>query len=439
VTRRYEELETAERDEARRAEAAAAPPLAAEVLRMQQTAGNQAVGSLLRQVVAPAKPKTDEEIWAEDWADPAFAAARKHFDTNDRPKGTAEYRYGVLCPLYKAHGIDRPLKYVQDNIVWSDFFGHSTPMHKDLKTKLKAAEKKLRDDHKITTAPFGKCWAFNPRTQTNGSWSNHAPGKAIDIDEVTNPRLIATRDVQVISALTGMNISAANPGAAQGLDSYDAGAEASERFQDRYSGQGLADRAAELADEVTDLEAEKKTISDDLGGVPVKGASADDKKKAKELKAKLAAKQAEITAAVNARKTIETEQARFLALDKAVEDLEKAIKQLEGEITALELELDKLEHDQPLEAGGAVATGKDKAKLVKARKGAITTKAAAIKLKQRQLSKAVGARDDDSLRGYAQRGFLDLNKTMVEALKGAGLQWGGDYTGSKDYMHFEDV
>lgn len=436
---RYEELDGDERAARREDEAAAASPVAG-LLRLQQTAGNQAVGSLLRQVVAPPKPKTDEEIWAEDWADPAFEAARKHFDTNDRPKGTAEHRYNVLCPMYKAHGIARPLKYVQDNIVWSDFFGHSTPMHKDLKTKLKAAEKKLRDDHKITTAPFGKCWAFNPRTQTNGSWSNHAPGKAIDIDEVTNPRLIAARDVKVISALTGMNIAAANPGAAQGLDSYDAGAEASERFQDRYSGQGLADRAAELADEETDLEKERKKIADDLGGVPAgKGASADDKKKAKELKAQLAAKQAELTAAVNARKTIETEQARFAALDKAVEDLEKAIKQLEGELTALELELDKLEHDQPLEVGGAVLAGKDKTKQVKARKAAIATKTAAIKLKQKALGKSVAARDEDSLHGYAQRGFLDLNKTMVEELKGAGLQWGGDYTGSKDYMHFEDV
>ena len=83
--------------------------------------------------------------------------------------------------------------------------------------------------------------------------------------------------------------------------------------------------------------------------------------------------------------------------------------------------------------------GKDKTKQVKARKAAIATKTAAIKLKQKALGKSVAARDEDSLRGYAQRGFLDLNKTMVEELKGAGLQWGGDYTGSKDYMHFEDV
>ena len=56
-----------------------------------------------------------------------------------------------------------------------------------------------------------------------------------------------------------------------------------------------------------------------------------------------------------------------------------------------------------------------------------------------ELAKAVGARDEDTLRGYQQRGFLDLNKTMVEALKGAGLRWGGDYSGAKDFMHFEVV
>ena len=436
---RYDESESEERA-ARRADEAAAPSPVTALLRMQQAAGNQAVGSLLRQVVAPAKPKTDEEIWAEDWADPAFAAARKHFDTNDRPKGTAEYRYGVLCPMYKAHGIDRPLKYVHDNIVWSDFFGHSTPMHTELKTALKAAEKKLRDDHKITTAPFGKCWAFNPRTQTNGSWSNHAPGKASDIDEVTNPRILASPDQKVISALTGLNISAANPGAAEGMDSYDASAEASERFQDRYSLTGLADRAAELGDDATDLEQEKKDIEAELGGVTVgKAATPADKTKAKNLKAKIAAKQTEINAALNAKKTLEAESARFAALDKAVEDLEKAIKQLDEEIDKLNEELDKLGKDEALEPGGAVLAGKDKTKAVAARKATVKTKTALIKVKQKKLAQAVGARDEDTLRGYATRGFLDLNQTMVEALKGAGLQWGGDYSGAKDFMHFEKL
>jgi hypothetical protein len=439
VRRRYEELESEEREASRPAEPAPPTPVT-ELLRMQQTAGNQAVSSLLRQVAAPPKPKTDEEIWAEDWADTTFAAARKHFAGPDRPVGTPEERYKVLCPLYKAHGIDRPLKYVHDNIVWSDFFGHGTPMHKDLKTALKAAEKKLKDDHGMTTAPFGKCWAFNPRTQSGGQWSNHADGKAIDIDEVTNPRLLASHDRKVISALTGMDISAANPGAAAGLDSYDASAEASERFQDRYSATGLADRAADLADETTDLESEKKEIADELGDVPVgKAATAADRTKAKELKKKLDAKQAEIKAAVAARKTLETEQARFVALDKAVEDLEKAIKQLDEELDKLNEELDKLDKNEALEDGGAVLAGKDKAKAVKARKTAVKTKTAAIKLKQKQLGKAVAARDDDTLRGYANRGFLDLNKTMVEELKAAGLRWGGDYTGAKDFMHFEVV
>ena len=115
----------------RTAVAAPVPPAAGHVLQLQQSAGNHAVGQLLRQPVAdPAKPKTDAEQWEEDWNDPAFAAAQKHFAGPDRPVGTPRQRYDVLCPLYKARGIARPLKYVADNIVSRSFFGHGSPMHR---------------------------------------------------------------------------------------------------------------------------------------------------------------------------------------------------------------------------------------------------------------------------------------------------------------------
>ena len=192
------------------------------MLALQRAAGNRAVRTLLRQPVAdPPKPKTDAEQWEEDWNDTAFAAAQKHFEGDDRPKGTAKERYLILAPLYKAHGIARPLKFVSDNIVWRSFFGHGTYMHRDLFTPLNNAEKALNKAG-VTDAPFTTCWAFNPRTQTGGQWSNHADGKAIDIDEVTNPRLLDPGHRAVISALTETDIAAANPGAAAGLDSYDA-------------------------------------------------------------------------------------------------------------------------------------------------------------------------------------------------------------------------
>jgi hypothetical protein len=41
------------------------------------------------------------------------------------------------------------------------------------------------------------------------------------------------------------------------------------------------------------------------------------------------------------------------------------------------------------------------------------------------------------LRGYAQHGFFTLYLPLVEALINAGLNWGGSWTSSKDFMHFQ--
>jgi hypothetical protein len=417
VRRRYEELESEEREASRPAEPAPPTPVT-ELLRMQQTAGNQAVGSLLRQVAAPPKPKTDEEIWAEDWADTTFAAARKHFAGPDRPVGTPEERYKVLCPLYKAHGIDRPLKYVHDNIVWSDFFGHGTPMHKDLKTALKAAEKKLKDDHGMTTAPFGKCWAFNPRTQSGGQWSNHADGKAIDIDEDTNPRLIKKQEREIITALTGIDVSAGDPGKAIGVDSYQASRFASGLFQMLYSSKGMALKIALLeliaTEETKDVDAAKA----ELAGVPTgKKATSDDKKRAKEIAKKVKALEAVLAKTRASQKTLTTEKTRFDKLQADMAKLETEIATLTGEITQLDKDI------------AAAATKKAKAPLVKTRN--------AKDAKLKKAIKTLGGMRADPLQGYADKGFLDLNPDLVKALKDAGLYWGGEVWAAKDYMHFQ--
>lgn len=49
-------------------------------------------------------------------------------------------------------------------------------------------------------------------------------------------------------------------------------------------------------------------------------------------------------------------------------------------------------------------------------------------------------RDRDKLarlRGYGQRGFCTLYVPLIEALMTAGLRWGGSWSSSKDFMHFE--
>src|SRR4051794_24733332 len=101
------------------------------ILWMQRSAGNAATRALLRDdtKTEPAKPKTDEEIWEDDWKNPDFAAATKHFAGEDRPTGDPHFRYMHLAPKYKEKGIARPLQWVHENITWGTFYGHGTYMH----------------------------------------------------------------------------------------------------------------------------------------------------------------------------------------------------------------------------------------------------------------------------------------------------------------------
>jgi translation initiation factor 1 (eIF-1/SUI1) len=410
------------RDEPR-AEPAAEPPAHphGHVLDLQHAAGNQAVGTLLRQptVTAPAaKPKTDEEQWAEDWNDPAFASAKRHFEGTDRPKGTAKERYDVLCPLYRQQGIKRPLKYVHDNIVEVRFFGHFTYAHKDLKAALKTAEDDLKKNKGYKDAPFRKCWAFNPRTTSEGNWSNHADGKAIDIDEDTNPRLIKKQERAVITALTGIDVSAPYPGKDMGVDSYQGSLFASGLFQLLYSPTGMAIKIAVLEQiaigETQSVEATKL----ELAGVPKgKGATSADKKRAKEIAKRVKALEAELAKTRAAQKVLTTEKARY-------EKLDVDIASLQDQVAKLVAELEQLAKDI-----AAATTNKAKGALIKTQ--------TAKKQKLKKTLEELGAKRADPLRGYADKGFLDLNPDLVQALKDAGLHWGGEVWAGKDYMHFQ--
>jgi hypothetical protein len=417
----------------------------AGIVALQQAAGNVATRALLRQPAppAPAKPKTDEEIWEEDWNDPDLKGARQHFAGPDRPTGDPHFRYMHLAPLYKAKGIARPLQWANDNIVTGWFYGHSSPMHKDLRTALKTAETELKKT--IPDAPFKKLWAYNPRTQTGGQWSNHADGKAVDFDEVTNPRLLSGGDRAVITAVTGMDISAANPGAGQGMSSYDASKEASDRFQARYTDEGLAERADELGEEADTLTGERDALSEAIAAIPTgkkKGEAkptADQKADLKRLSKELAAKKAELAAAQASKKTVEKELARKQALEKAVMDALTEATELSAAVDVLEAEVSTLEGGGSLTEGEAPLEGKALKKAVDTRKAQIKAKSAQWKIKDAVLKKKLKAQEEDTLGGYAERGFLDLDERLVDELRKAGLRWGGDYAGAKDFMHFEVV
>jgi hypothetical protein len=392
------------------------------VLELQHGVGNKAVGTLLRQPTKPApppapKPKTDEEQWAEDWADPAFAPARKHFEGGDRPKGTAEERYNVLCPLYKKQGIKRPLKYVHDNIVGVRFFGHFTYAHRDLKTALGKAEAALKAKG-YKDAPFRKCWAFNPRTTSEGNWSNHADGKAIDIDEDTNPRLIRKQERAIITALTGIDVSAGDPGKAIGVDSYHGSLFASALFQMLYSPTGIGIKIALLEQIALGQTQNVDAAKAELAGVPTgKKATSDDKKRAKEIAKRVKALETELARTRATQKTLTTEKTRYEQLDTDIAKLEAEVAKLVAEIAQLDKDL------------AAASTKKAKAPLTKARN--------AKDAKLKKTLKNLGAKRADPLRGYAAKGFLDLNQDLVKALKDAGLHWGGEVWAAKDYMHFQ--
>jgi hypothetical protein len=417
------------------------------VARLQRTVGNRAVarllegrrppplesrrvrrGALARPValrdeeVAPKEDK-DKKQWEDDWNDPAFAAAQRYFKGEGRPKGTPKERYLVLCPLYKAQGISRPLKYVSDNIVSASFFGHGTPAHKDLKAALATAEASLKalknpdGSLKYPSSPFKKVWAFNARTTSAGGWSNHADGQAVDIDPDENPHLTSAAHRSVITALTGIDIAAANPGAATGKDAYDAAKEASEAFKANYNVAGMEKRIQELKDQEAKFAVEKAAVEAELKAVPTgKKASKDDRKKAAELKAKVKAISKSAKPSTTQRQTLERELKRYKDLDAAIAKLEGSASEQEKAVSDLEAQI----------------AAETDTKKKRALQGALKTKQAALKKTQ----KALAEKKADTLRGYGKTGILNLPKDVVEAMKTAGIKWGGDWAKAKDFMHF---
>jgi hypothetical protein len=436
------------------------PPLArtpAELLRLQASAGNAAVLRLLR------SPDDAAQLEA-DWNDPAFASSQSKFKGEGRPAGTPKERYLKLAPLYKTRGIDRPLKWAHENITSVTFFGSTTPAHVELKTALESAEADLvKQGH--TQKPFNSCWAFNPRTTSKGGWSNHADGKAIDIDAASNPHLTNTRQKKVINALTGMDITAANPGDAMGMSAYDAIAEMSRRFDERFTPEGMEQRIAELEADEARFAAEEAAIKGEIAALPKKKrgrltpeerkTAAEVAAKAKELTAALKAKHAQVKRAQDRQDLLGAEKARFDKVDAQADVQRKKIAELLTEIEALEDEIDKLQaqidadevalrdHDDDGDARLLTRDVKrlraeaDKALRAKIRKD---RKALAALYKRRKAKHAAIAKAEekiDPLHRWGDEGFMDLEPFLVTALKQAGLSWGGEWSGSKDFMHFE--
>src|SRR6185369_2197112 len=156
----------------------------------------------------------------------------------------------------------------------------TTPAHNALSTALTQAEAALQQKG-YTELPATSAWAFNPRTTSEGNWSNHADGKAIDIDPDLNPRLANAHNRDVISAVTGVDMKAANLG-------YDALKNASDTFKSRFNPTDMKTRVDELQARIDDLKKKKSEMETNLQAIPVgKKATSDDKTARTDLKNQL--------------------------------------------------------------------------------------------------------------------------------------------------------
>ena len=145
-------------------------------------------------------------------------------------------QYRELRPLYQARGIDDPAAFIADNIVDVTFLGHCTPVHRELVAPLAAAAAALHaGGHKVAVH---KLYAFVPRKMAQGSLSNHALGRAVDINEHQNPQVWKPAEIAVIKALTAVDL-----GAPQSREVLRA---AGSDFRDKFHAEWIAAQHAEL-------------------------------------------------------------------------------------------------------------------------------------------------------------------------------------------------
>jgi D-alanyl-D-alanine carboxypeptidase-like protein len=95
-------------------------------------------------------------------------------------------------------------EYLDSNIVELIFFVHHTPGHIDLRDPLQEAQNMLVQQG-IHPA-INSFWSFVPRRIQGGGLSNHALGRAIDINPGNNPHIRNRDDIRVILAITNIDL-----------------------------------------------------------------------------------------------------------------------------------------------------------------------------------------------------------------------------------------
>lgn len=467
-------------------------PASSAITRSQPSGARQTVLQRVPDVVQRDPTPADPDLaqWTADWNDSQFAAARRYFNETNRPSGTPETRYKILCPLYRDHGIARPLLYLKSSINGSTtFFGDTTPAHTGMQAMLAAAEKTLRDlkddkgNPRYPSSPLKqRPWALTVRTTSSNKWSNHADGRAIDLDPDTNPHLDNSEHRAIINELTGMDIEARNPGTGLPLpplfapDSYDSVKLISDLFSANYNQAGLTKRSAELTADratlVTERDAMKVTRTDLTKrakevrkerdtALRRKGATAADKTAARQqaktalddiaaqqaaLKGQLAAKEKELKAMTKRADRIAAELRKFTREQKAFDATVAAVGAAQAAVATGATDLTtvtaaKVAAEELL--AQARRDKKPKAEITALRKeltkqvAAVSKAKAALLKSQKSLRDNTKKRDGYTLRKYQREGILNLPKDVVEAMTKAGFRWGGDWEVHKDLMHFD--
>jgi len=131
-----------------------------------------------------------------------------HGDFNNNFDGDPHQSYLNLKRLYQKRGIDNPASYFATNIVDITFYNRSTKGHSDLQTALNTAVTAMAAKGQSFTLDKGT-WSFVPRTFNDdiNKLSNHALGKAIDINPGSNPHVKHHIDVLVIDHICSTILS----------------------------------------------------------------------------------------------------------------------------------------------------------------------------------------------------------------------------------------
>jgi hypothetical protein len=366
-----------------------------------------------------------EARWKQEW-DTASPDEKLHFDVGGRPKGTPEERYMTLCPMYLEHGEPSPIQYIRNNIVPGYFFQFHPPVHKDVAAGLLVAQSELIVTHHWDpkNAPLTRVGGFVPRTQTGGKWSHHALGRAVDIDSETNPHLRSDAENRVISEVTGIDTLSKDPGKELSLPLFEAIAEASERFKERFNQPELEKIVDKYGDQVEELENRIGWLTEEVSNMPRgSAASKDDKKWRAGLEAQIKGLKRELKEPEKTYKLFSETLAKYEKDDAEVKELRTKMDQKWAQVLVLQA--------QRLEA---ILAGDD-AERRRLEKEIKKATGSARKAETRHRRKA------GPLRMYAEKGILSLSKDLVRALSAAmlgpgGFKWGGEFH-HKDTMHFQ--